>query len=503
MELKIAFIHFAVVYKKSEQNKAELLRKMYQAGESGARIIITPEMAVSGYSFKDRSDIADFVEEENGAFAEEVGALAERFGCYICVGLALRHQKTDGYCNSALVRGPGGFSFRYDKVNGEIRWSMPGNPKQKGCFDTPWGKVGVLICSDTYYDLQPRITALKGADLILVPANWPPSGLDPVEVWRARSLENGVAIAGCNRTGRDLQMSCEEAESCLISPEGEILFRKSSRSSAIFNHSLPLTGGMFDQSMKNKRLGKRKVENYHDCYRSVNIVRDLGSFLELPGPGKLLIRCLASKRYDGSEIAAMPAKLTERKQKSSSSEQDETLVLLSMEQSSLENYSRLEALAEENKLFLCAGTGDADHPFQVFGPTGVVKPGVDNNAYSVGLAGSFDIGPARVNFMSYQELLQPENVVSISKNGCDLLVVDSPKFDDEVKLICGVRTISHLCIALCRDDGAGIWMVPEGHARWGEILRENEGECDFILDTALTRKKRFQDRLDFDTLLQK
>lgn len=503
MNITISCIHFAVQYKKAEQNKEELLRNIYWAAESDSDIIVAPEMSVSGYSFKNREDLAGLVEEEDGVFSNRVAAIAEQFGCYICIGLALRHQATDGYCNSALVRGPGGFSFRYDKVNGEIRWSMPGSAKQVNCFDTPWGKVGVLICSDSYYDLQLRIAALKGADLLLIPANWPPSGLDPVEVWRARALENGVAIAACNRTGKDLLMSCDKAESCLISAKGEILMRRNSSTTAIFSHSLPLTDGRFDRSLKEARFKARRVEEYHNCYRTVNIVKDLGSFLGLPGPGELSIHCLVTGTKSVLSMAEQLDKIKSFREYDSNRKQQTSLFLVSMEEAGKTEYPELVEFAKDNCLFLCVRTGNEDVSFHVYGPTGVVT--FDNKQRETARdfpAGHLNIGPARVAFMKYQDLLQPENAVSVSKDGCDLLIVDSPKYDSETRLICGVRTINHLCIALCRKDSAGIWMVPEGHARWDEVLQESEGVCSFVLNTALTRKKRFQDRVDFDVLLK-
>lgn len=91
--------------------------------------------------------------------------------------------------------------------------------------------MGVLICSDTYNGLMPRITALRGADLLLVPANWPPTGLNPRVLWRVRAMENGIFLAACNRTGIDRIMDCRQALSCVSDPQGHLLLEAKTRRS--------------------------------------------------------------------------------------------------------------------------------------------------------------------------------------------------------------------------------------------------------------------------------
>jgi hypothetical protein len=45
-------------------------------------------------------------------------------------------------------------------------------------------------------------------------------------------------------------------------------------------------------------------------------------------------------------------------------------------------------------------------------------------------------------------------------------------------------------------------MVPQGHERWEERSIEGPGVCSYEIDILRTRKKRFQDRLDFELLLK-
>ena len=73
---------------------------------------------------------------------------------------------------------------------------------------TPFGRVGVLICYDIEFPEMPRSLALRGADLICAPVNWPvierpPAGEHPPEQLTAMSCArvNRIFMAICDREG--------------------------------------------------------------------------------------------------------------------------------------------------------------------------------------------------------------------------------------------------------------------------------------------------------------
>jgi N-carbamoylputrescine amidase len=79
-------------------------------------------------------------------------------------------------------------------------------------FDTKVGKIGILICWDQWYPEAARLTALRGADIILYPTaiGWHPAekeayGAGQLDAWRtiqrAHAVANGVYVAAVNRTG--------------------------------------------------------------------------------------------------------------------------------------------------------------------------------------------------------------------------------------------------------------------------------------------------------------
>ena len=157
-----------------------------------------------------------------------MGKLAKKYGVYLGITFPERDEATEIYYNSAFVLDPKGrLVCKYRKVESEKRWTRPGGALQKGYFDTPWGRMGVLICADSHNSLMSRTMALKGVDFLWVPANWPPMfGLDPKLIWRGRALENGVFLAACNRTGKDRVMDCRRSASYVFDPQGkEALFQ--------------------------------------------------------------------------------------------------------------------------------------------------------------------------------------------------------------------------------------------------------------------------------------
>ena len=83
-------------------------------------------------------------------------------------------------------------------------------PSEEGfkVFDTPIGKIGIVVCFDRHYPESIRTEALKGAELILVPtANTKdePSELFQWEI-KIQAFQNSVNVAMCNRVGLECCM---------------------------------------------------------------------------------------------------------------------------------------------------------------------------------------------------------------------------------------------------------------------------------------------------------
>ena len=91
-------------------------------------------------------------------------------------------------------------------------------------FETPYGKIGIVICYDRHLPESIRTCTLLGADLIIVPtAN---TKAEPMEMFewemRVQAMQNQVFLAMCNCTGLEGEMDFA-GESIIIHPSGEVL----------------------------------------------------------------------------------------------------------------------------------------------------------------------------------------------------------------------------------------------------------------------------------------
>jgi predicted amidohydrolase len=91
-------------------------------------------------------------------------------------------------------------------------------------YDTPHGKIGIVVCFDRHYPESIRTCVLRGASLVLIPtANTMDEPRDIFECeLRAAAFQNGVFIAMCNRVGPEGEIVfC--GESIVIDPMGNVV----------------------------------------------------------------------------------------------------------------------------------------------------------------------------------------------------------------------------------------------------------------------------------------
>ena len=84
---KVAAIQFNPELGVLGKNVDALAERFEQAAKSGAKIIVAPEMATTGYLYRDRTDIAKVVETIPGPTTQRFEKIASRYGCYIAWGM--------------------------------------------------------------------------------------------------------------------------------------------------------------------------------------------------------------------------------------------------------------------------------------------------------------------------------------------------------------------------------------------------------------------------------
>jgi 5-aminopentanamidase len=208
---RVACCQYAPRVGEPTANRARGARAIRGAAQTGASVIVLPELANSGYVFRDREEAALLAESLDGPTVSEWGELAADLGVVVVAGLCERGE--DGVVfNSAVVLDDSGLRATYRKAH---LWDTEKLVFEAGAAPPPVvtvaGEVrlGVMICYDLEFPEWVRIPALAGAHLLCVPTNWPrfprPDGQRPIEVVRAQAAAsvNRMFVAACDRVGAE------------------------------------------------------------------------------------------------------------------------------------------------------------------------------------------------------------------------------------------------------------------------------------------------------------
>ncbi|THA75232.1 carbon-nitrogen hydrolase family protein [Streptomyces sp. A0642] len=173
-----------------------------RAAASGARLLVCPEMFLTGYAIGD--DVPRLAEAADGPAAQAVAEIAARHRVAVHYGYPERDGGT--LYNSAQLIGPDGTAlanYRKTHLFGDFeeQWFTPGDqPVVQAELDGV--RIGLLICYDVEFPENVRAHALAGADLLLVPtALMHPFPFVAESVVPVRAFENQMYVAYANRTG--------------------------------------------------------------------------------------------------------------------------------------------------------------------------------------------------------------------------------------------------------------------------------------------------------------
>ena len=187
------------------ENCARILEKIGEAAAQGAKLIVFPECALSGYVFDDLDEARAATERVPGPFTDVLAATCKRFGVYAVAGML--EDLGDALYNSAVLCGPEGLVGVYRKTHlpylGVDKLAALG-PDPYRVYETDIGRIGMLICYDLRFPEAARCLALRGADIIALPTNWPEGAQgSPDFIAPTRALENRVFVVAVNRAGEE------------------------------------------------------------------------------------------------------------------------------------------------------------------------------------------------------------------------------------------------------------------------------------------------------------
>jgi N-carbamoylputrescine amidase len=223
--MKTRVLSVGLVQTRVAESKAATIEKtaerVLEAARRGAKLVCLQELFASEY-FCQSEDAAHFALAESipGLTTETMAKVAKEAGVSIVVPLFER-RAAGVYHNSLVVLGPNG------EILGQYRkMHIPDDPLfyEKFYFTpgdlgfvavpTPGTTVGPLICWDQWYPEAARLTALRGAEILVYPTaiGWHPSekakyGASQLSAWqtiqRAHAIANGVFVVAVNRVGHE------------------------------------------------------------------------------------------------------------------------------------------------------------------------------------------------------------------------------------------------------------------------------------------------------------
>jgi predicted amidohydrolase len=207
-------------------NLGRILEGLRQAAASGTHLAVFPECALSGYGFSSKEEGLAHAVRIDGPEVARVAEVSAATGCGCVLGL-LERDGTKLY-NACVLVGPKGVLGTYRKVHlpylGIDMFADPGD-RPFAVHDLGGLRVGMHICYDGSFPETARILTLLGADLVILPTNWPTHSECAAEhMTPTRAMENTIYYMAVNRVGEESGFRFIGSSS-IADPSGKILAR--------------------------------------------------------------------------------------------------------------------------------------------------------------------------------------------------------------------------------------------------------------------------------------
>ena len=255
--------------KLSEQTIDDCLELLKRASQEGADLAVTIESVNMIHCYGDcRYSGKQLYEDLDGPIVKRFSKAAKEYGMYIVAGLILVIDN-DTYNCAVLFDAEGKIAGIHKKVHlpaGEEVIIASGN--EFVAYETPMGRVGMLVCWDMQFPEAARELALQGVDLIVCPT----LGWENI-YGLSRAYENSVYIAAAMGVNYDGMMEEFCDPSCIVDNMGHII--KAARRDTmevvtaevdLGKEPVPQYGSekyIRSYSMRETRLRQRRPDTYH------------------------------------------------------------------------------------------------------------------------------------------------------------------------------------------------------------------------------------------------
>ncbi len=219
-KLKVAQIQFAPVLG-DEEGSMDRFRELIFSTRHKADLIILPELANSGYNFRDRNHALEMAEHiEDSEFIDWLRRWALMHETNIVTGFL--EKDGDKLYNASVFINKRGKKEVYRKMHLFMNEKSIFDRGNTGfpVFQMGEHKLGMLICFDYLFPEAWRIMALKGADIVAHPSNLVTD--NAFKVVPAQAIMNGIYVFTTNRIGAEGDLTFA-GKSFAVDPKGSIL----------------------------------------------------------------------------------------------------------------------------------------------------------------------------------------------------------------------------------------------------------------------------------------
>ncbi len=260
--MRVGYFQYRPLFGRVEHNRNKVVDAL-----SGidADLMVLPELAFTGYYFKDRDECLSLAEDpESSPTIDALHGLCKQKNMYVVTGFT--ELKGDKVYNSAVLVGPAGLEHVYRKLhlfNEEKNCFDPGNiPLQVNVVKG--AKIGIMVCFDWAFPEVTRSLVLQGAEIICHPSNLVLTFCQ--QTMLTRCLENRVFAITTNRYGADKRPQGSlkfTGKSQIVAPGGVLLKRAASQRDAIHIEEInPADAGSKMITPLNDLLADRRPEWY-------------------------------------------------------------------------------------------------------------------------------------------------------------------------------------------------------------------------------------------------
>ncbi|WP_096270003.1 carbon-nitrogen hydrolase family protein [Paucisalibacillus globulus] len=217
--VRVAIVQAAPVIMNEEESTQKAVELTLKAGEKGAKIVVFPEAFISAYprglSFgskigsrttQGRRDWLRYWKNSvtiPGESTMKLGEAARKAGVYLVIGVIEKDNESTGgtlFCTVLFFGPDGNLLGKHRKLKPtaaeRIVWGE-GDGSTLPVFETPYGRIGALICWENYMPLARAAMYSKGVQLYITPT------ADSRETWQSTirhiAMEGRCFVLSCNQ----------------------------------------------------------------------------------------------------------------------------------------------------------------------------------------------------------------------------------------------------------------------------------------------------------------